>query len=304
MDLQSIKSGIRFLFTNPESFFSGLWTTIHRVLPDKIHLSVLFKQRLGYSLDLNNPKTFNEKLNWLKLNNRKPEYTMMVDKCAVKEYVKERIGEEYVVPCLGVWDKAEDIDLDKLPNQFVLKTNHNSCSTFVIKDKSRMGNVTSIRKELNHSLGKNLFYSTGEWPYKNVPPKILAEKYLDDKKDNELQDYKWWCFDGVPTFMYFSIKRKEVYENFYDMDFNPVTWINHSWPRRTPEFEKPEAFEEMKQLAAKLSEGIPFVRVDFYYVDGKVYFGELTFFDYAGLRPFDKYETDLRLGEYLKLSTK
>lgn len=304
MDIRSIVSGIKFLFTQPDNFISGFWTEMHHIVPDKLHLKALFKRRLGYQLNLERPQTFNEKLNWLKLFNRKPEYTMMVDKFAVKEYVKERIGEQYVVPCLGVWDKANDIDFGRLPNQFVLKTNHNSCSTFVVKDKTKISDFDKMRRELEHSLGKNLFYALGEWPYKNVPPRILAEKYLDDKKDNELQDYKWWCFNGEPTFMYFSIKRKEVYENFYDMDFNPVTWINHSWPRRTPEFEKPEAFEEMKSLASKLSEGIPFVRVDFYYVDGKVYFGELTFFDYAGLRPFDKYETDLKLGEYLKLPVK
>ena len=300
MDIRSIRSGFKLLFTDHVSFCSGVWTVFHHVLSDKIHLKVLFPRKVGYKLNLKNPRTFNEKLNWLKLYNRKPEYTMMVDKYAVKDYVAKTIGKQYVVPCIGVWDNADDINFDELPNQFVLKANHNSCSTLVCKDKSKLKDIDSIRKEFNHSLGKNLFYLLGEWPYKNVPPKVFAEKFLDDHMDNELQDYKWWCFDGKPTYMYQSIKRKEVYENFYDMDYNVVE-IDHGWPRRKPEFEKPAAFEEMKSLAAKLSAGIPFVRVDFFYVDGKVYFAELTFFDWAGLRPFDNYETDLKLGKLIKL---
>lgn len=300
MNIRSLKSGFRLLFTDYRNFCSGVWTVLHRIVPDKLHLKVLFREKLGYKLNLKDPKTFNEKLNWLKLYNRKPEYTIMVDKYAVKEYVTKTIGEQYVVPCLGVWPNADDIDFGQLPNQFVLKTNHNSCSTLVCKDKSKLTNIDGIKKDFNHSLGKNLFYMLGEWPYKNVPPKVFAEAYLDDHQENELQDYKWWCFDGKPTLMYQSIKRKDVYENFYDMDYNVVN-INHNWPRRNPEFEKPAAFEEMKELAAKLSAGIPFVRVDFFYVDNKVYFAELTFFDWAGLRPFDTYETDRKLGELLHL---
>ena len=227
----------------------------------------------------------------------------MVDKYAVKKHVADAIGESYVVPCYGVWTNANEIDFSELPKQFVLKTTHNSCATLVCKDKSKLSDINKIKADFNHYLSKNLFYALGEWPYKNVEPRIIAEEFLDNHSDQVLQDYKWWCFDGVPTFMYFSVKNNEVYETFYDMEFNPVEWINHSWPRHIPEFEKPELFEEMKELAKILSKNIPFVRVDFYCVNHKVYFGELTFFDWAGLRKFDCYETDLKLGSYINIDT-
>ena len=300
MDLRSFKSGVKFFFTQPKNFIGGAITVLSPIIPEPLHLAIVFKRQVGYWPNLKDPKTFNEKLNWLKLHNRKDEYTMMVDKYAVKQYIQEKIGAEYVVPYLGIYDSVDEIDEAMLPNQFVIKTTHNSCATFVCKDKGKFDFVKA-KADIRHAQGKNLYDAMGEWPYKNVPPRIIVEEFLDDGKDNELQDYKWWCFNGEPQFMYFSIKRKEVYENFYDMDFNPVTWINHNWPRRVPEFDKPTGFEEMKRLAKVLSADIPFVRVDFYEVNGRVYFGELTFFDYAGMRPFASYEIDLKLGDLLKL---
>ena len=250
-------------------------------------------------------KEYFKQIQWLKLYDRKPYYVKMVDKYLVKEYVAGKIGQEYVVPLYGVWSKAEDIEWNKLPDKFVLKTNHNSCYNLVCRDKTQVNRET-VTKEMNNSLGKNLFYSLGEWPYKNVPPRVMAEKLLEHHQTSDnspLIDYKFWCFSGKPTLMYFSIKGDGCYENFYDMDFTPVD-INHGWPRHQPEFEKPISWDKMKELAAILSKDIPFVRVDFYEIDGKPYFGELTFFDWAGLRPFDSYTTDLKLGDLIVIPQK
>ncbi len=299
----NILSGVRILLKSPKQFLMSFYNVFGmHLLPERTYMKLLFKLRLGYKLDLDNPKSFNAKLNWLKLYNRRPEYTKMVDKYQVKKYVADLIGEEYTVPLYGVWAKAKDITWDSLPEKFVLKTNHNSCYNLVCRDKAKV-DKEKASKEMDNSLGKNLFYSLGEWPYKNVPPRIIAEKLLESKDNvnNEpLIDYKFWCFNGMPTYMYFSIKGDGCYENFYDMDFNIVN-INHGWPRHTPEFSKPKSWEKMKELASILSKDIPFVRVDFYEIDGHPYFGELTFFDWAGLRPFDSYETDLKLGELIQL---
>lgn len=303
----NVLSGLKILLRSPKKFLMSFFEVFGmHILPEKTYLRLMFRWKLGYKLNLKNPKTFNEKLNWLKLYNRHPEYTMMVDKYKVKNYIAEKIGAEYVVPLYGVWERVEDIDWEALPERFVLKTNHNSCYNLVCRDKSKV-NRDDANKAMRNSLGKNLYYGLGEWPYKNVSPRVISEKLLESKGGNNsspLIDYKFWCFDGKPTLMYFSIKGEGCYENFYDMDFNFVD-INHGWPRHKPEFMKPASWEKMKEIAAVLSKDIPFVRVDFYEIDGHPYFGELTFFDWAGLRPFDTYETDLRLGELIHLpSTK
>ena len=299
----NVLSGLRILFKNPKEFLFSLYNVYGMsVLPETTYLKLLFRLRVGYKLNLDNPLTFNEKLNWLKINNRHPEYTQMVDKYKVKEYVRKKIGEEYVTPMYGVWENAEDIDWDSLPNKFVMKTNHNSCYNLICRDKEKVDRKLTVKK-MNESLRKNLYYSLCEWPYKNVKPVVIAEKLHEPKngKDNTpLIDYKFWCFNGKPTYMYFSIKGEGCFENFFDMNFNPIK-INHGWPRHTPEFSKPYSWEKMKEIAAILSKDIPFVRVDFFEIDNHPYFGELTFFDWAGLRPFDSYETDLRLGELIEL---
>lgn len=303
--MSKLSTAFRLAYSEPKNFMFALVYGLSRVLPDALYIRLLFKLKMGYKLNLKNPKTFNEKLNWLKLYNRYPEYTTMVDKYKVKDYVARLIGEEYIVPLYGVWQDANDIEWNQLPEQFVLKTNHNSCYNLVCRDKSLV-NRDEASAEMKRSLKKNLFYALGEWPYKNVPPRIIAEKLLvskEQKQNAPLIDYKFWCFDGKPTYMYFSIKGDGCYENFYDMDFNIVD-VNHGWPRHNPEFSKPTSWEKMKELAAILSKDIPFVRVDFYEIDGHPFFGELTFFDWAGLRPFDSYETDLKLGELIHIPSK
>lgn len=273
---------------------------VNKYMPDELYIKRAFKKCIGYELNLLNPVTFNEKLNWLKVHDRKDKYTMLADKFEVKKYINEIIGEEYVVKNYGVWDSFEDIDFDSLPNEFVLKCTHDSSGVIICKGKKQF-DYSAAKERISISLNNNFYYQSREWPYKNIRPRVIADKLLDDHSGKELNDYKFWCFNGVPRYMYCTVKAKDIYENFYDMSFTPVD-INHGFKRRIPEFEKPEAFELMKTLAAKLSAGIPFVRVDFFYVDGKVYFGEFTFYDWGGLKPFPDYKQDVRLGDLIDIN--
>jgi len=280
--------------------WDSYWQLLRRsIKDDKKFISFLYRKRFNRELNWDSPQTFNEKLQWLKLYNHKPVYVTMADKFAVKKFVADIIGEEYVVPCLGVWERAEDIDFDKLPNQFVLKCNHNSgYGRCICKDKSLIDR-NKVRKDLKKSLKQNYYLPGRDKQYRDIPRRIIADKFLDDGTGSELRDYKFWCFDGTPHFMYCTNKGEHIYENFYDMDFNPVS-IDHGYPRIEPEIEKPEEFELMKELASKLSKGIPFVRVDFFDVNHHVYFGEFTFFDWGGLRPFGG-DWDKELGKLIQL---
>lgn len=282
----------------------GLLLNIAKLFPDKQYIRLIFLRRMGYRMNFDNPKTFNEKLNWMKLYHRIPRYSLMADKYEVKKIVSANIGDQYVVENYGCWNSFDDINFESLPNQFVLKCNHNSGGAIICKDKKSF-DYQKAKQIINISLKKNYFNNYREWPYKNIKPKIIADKYLDDHSGRELNDYKFWCFNGVPKYMYCTVKtnKEQIFENFYDMEFNEVP-INHGFPRRDPEFEKPAAFELMKDLARKLSKGIPFVRIDFFYVDNRVYFGEYTFYDWAGLQPFSSYEMDLKLGELINLPEK
>lgn len=270
------------------------------VLTDKMYLSVKYFSRFGHKMNWKNPQTFNEKLNWLKLYYHEPKLTTMADKYAVKELVSKMIGEEYVVPCYGVYNKIDEIDFSKLPDQFVIKATHDSSGALVCKDKNQM-DIEKVREKYSKILKRNWYYSSREWVYKNIPPRIIVDQYLDDGRKRELQDYKFWCFNGRPIYMYITNKGTKVYENFYDMEFTPAD-IDHGFPRSNPEHEKPKCFELMKELAGKLSQGVPFVRVDFFEVNGKVYFGEFTFYDWAGLRPFVDEVQDKNLGKLLDIS--
>lgn len=277
----------------------GVLNNTYQYWPDSIWLKIIYQSRFHRKLNFNDPKSFNEKLNWLKIYGRDPLYTKLVDKYDVKQYVRECIGDQYVVPCYGVWNRFDDIDFLKLPDQFVLKCTHDSGGMSICKEKSTFAQQEAKQK-LERTMGNNFYWWTREWAYKNVKPRILADQFLDDHTGDTLRDYKFWCFNGTPRYMYCTIKAKDIYENFYDMDFNPVN-INHGFRRSKPEFQKPDCFELMKSLAAKLSKDIPFVRVDFFLVDGNVYFGEFTFYDWAGLRPFTDYKQDLELGEMILL---
>lgn len=271
-----------------------------RFMSDKAYIQTQALLRFGHTLDLKDPKTFNEKMNWLKLYDRNPLYTKLADKYAVKDFVKEKIGEDFVVPCYGVWDHFDQIDFEMLPASFVLKCTHDSSGVVICKDKLFFDKASS-KLRIERCLRKNNFYHSREWVYKGIPHKIIADMYLDDGSGHELRDYKFWCFNGEPQYMYCTNKASDIFENFYDMDFKPVN-INHGFRRQKPEFECPKEFNLMKQLAAELSKDIPFVRVDFFYVNGHVYFGEFTFYDWGGMRPFHSENDDIQLGKFITLN--
>lgn len=258
---------------------------------------------MGKRLNLDNPQSFSEKLQWLKLYNHLPEYTTMVDKYAVKDYVSKKIGEKYVIPTLGIWEKPEDIDWDSLPNQFVLKTTHGggNIGVIVCKDKSKFSKQRII-KRLHKSLKQDLYGTTREWPYKNVPKKIIAEKYMEDTLTHELRDYKFFAFDGEVKALFIATDRGRgnVKFDFFDADFTHLN-LHQSHPMSGKHFEKPQCFEDMKRIASEMSKGIPAIRIDLYQVDGHVYFGECTFFHHGGVTPFQPEEWDLRFGSWIKL---
>ncbi len=272
-------------------------------MPDEKYLKYKFKFTLGYDLNLAQPQTFNEKLQWLKLYDRNPLYTIMVDKYKAKEYVANIIGKEHIVPILGVWDSPNEIDFDKLPNQFVLKCNHNSgLGMCICKDKRKL-DIKKVKKELTKSLKQDYYLTNREWPYKNVPRKIIAEKYLDDHSGHELTDYKFMCFNKSPKIVYLTNKAKVIHENFYDMNFQPLN-INRNFIRLSPEFEKPAEFAQMKELAKKLAAISPFIRVDFFLVNHHIYFGEFTFYDWAGFKKFTNPKWETLLGSWISLPSK
>lgn len=273
-----------------------------KMLPDSIYLKMVYERCMGKKLNLKNPQSFNEKLQWLKLYDRKPIYSTMVDKYAVKEYVASIIGEKYIIPTLGVWDKFEDINFDILPNQFVLKCTHDSGGLVICEDKNKL-DIVAARKKLNKSLKHNYYYGGREWPYKNVKPRIIAEKYMKDSDAENLKDYKFFCFNGMPKCFKVDFDRfVEHHANYFSMDGKLMRLGEEICP---PDFNReiflPKSLRLMKEFASKLANEQPFLRVDFYEVDGRVYFGELTFFPASGFGKFIYEGNDELLGSWIKL---
>lgn len=304
--MNKIKKLIRYILYSPSNLFVAILVRIAPIIPDKLYLQWMFRLKMGYKLNLKNPQTFNEKIQWLKLYDRKPEYTQMVDKYEVKKYVAKLIGEEYIIPTLGVWDKFEDIDFDKLPNQFVLKTTNGGGGSGVIicKDKSNF-DIDNARKVLKQSLKDVMIYKTlREWPYKNIKPRIIAEEYIADSS-GELNDFKFSCFDGDATDVMICTDRNSGDTKFYFFDNN---WKLLRYNRRgiaAPDdftLPCPLNLERMFAIASKLSSGIPYLRVDLYNVDGKIYFGETTFYPASGFDPNLLTETDTLFGSRIKLN--
>ena len=275
-------------------------------MEDEKYLRKKFKVFAGYELNLDNPVTYGEKLQWLKLHDRKDIYSTMVDKYRAKEFVSEKIGGEYVVPLLGVWDDPEDIDFDSLPDRFVLKCNHNSGKGMCIcRDKEKL-NIEKVKSELRKGLDENYYLYSREWPYKNVKPRIIAEEYLESteirsEQDKFLTDYKFFCFNGEPKIMYLSKDNSDVPRtDFFDMDFNHLE-MRMKDPNSDVPPEKPADFELMKRMAAVLSEGIPHLRVDFYSVNGQVYVGEMTFYHNGGFGRIYPEKWEKILGDWIVL---
>lgn len=272
-------------------------------IPDSQYLRLLFYLKMGYWPNMKNPRTFSEKLQWLKLHDRRPEYTTMVDKCSVKEYVSNIIGGEHVIPTIDIWKNAEDIEWEKLPNQFVLKTTHGGGSGGVIicKDKNSLERDAVISK-LNKSLQQDIYKEYREWPYKNVLRQILAEPYLTND-GHPLVDYKIHNFNGKPEFI--LLCRNRYGENGMTDDFYSPEWEHLELKRPGHENpggqDRPQELNEMLDLARQLSKGIPFLRTDFYIINNKVYFGELTFYPASGMSHFEPDIWDIQFGEKLKL---
>ena len=270
-------------------------------MPDEAYLKMTYKAHFGRYPDLKKPQTYSEKLQWLKLYDRDPKYTKLVDQDAVKDYVAAKVGKQYVIPTLGVWDRFEDIDFDSLPNQFVLKCTHDSGGLVIVRDKSAL-DKEKAKAKIEKSLKRNYYYSAREWPYKDVKARIIAEAYIEDSRLGELRDYKFFMFHGEMDNVLVCKDRHLGKTKFlhYDDQWNR---LDYQWsePKLDRELDKPEKFEEMKVIARKLSENLAHVRVELYDVNGKVYFGELTFFDQAGFDTDITTETDKKWGDLLHL---
>lgn len=274
-----------------------------RFIPGRLYLSAVYYVLLGRRLHLDDPKTFTEKLQWLKLYYYRPESTEMVDKHLAKKWIADRIGEDYIVPTLGVWERFEDIDFDSLPDRFVLKCNHDNGSVVVCKDKSQF-DIHAAKEKLNRCMRRDFYAQTREWPYKNVSRRIIAETYLDDGS-GDLKDYKFLCFDGVPRVMYVVGNRSVgLTTDYYDMDFHFLPIVSRDGGPSGISREKPALFEEMKRIASILSAGFPHLRVDFYCVRDHLYCGELTFFVSSGYDDLFSLEWDRKFGDWLTLPPK
>lgn len=273
-----------------------------RAIPDSIYLRLKFRYHVGEKLNLKNPKTYNAKLQWLKLYDRNPEYNIYVDKYAVRSYIANKIGEKYLIPLIDVYNSVDDINWLDLPNQFVLKCTHGSGCNIICSDKSKL-DIEETKKKLNRCMKKNWFWYGREWPYKNVIPRIICEKYMVDESGKELKDYKIFCFNGEPKLIQVDYNRFENHKrNLYDLNWN---YLNASIKVPTnPDIviEKPSKLEEMIYIARILSKGIPHVRVDFYSVKNSIYFGELTFYHGSGYEKIKPDSLNNTMGEWIDLN--
>lgn len=296
---------VKHYIQHPRDFVLSIMSRTARLWPDKTYLRIVYYLRMGRPLNLKSPKTYTEKLNWLKVNDIHPEYSRLVDKYTVKEYVREKLGsDENIIKTLGVWNSFDEIDFSKLPDKFVLKTNNGGGNTSVVicRDKSTF-NTDEARRKLTIKSGAQNYLWSREYPYLGVEPCILAEEYIETA-NNELSDYKFFCFNGQPKFLFVGTERQKEGEDvkfdFFNTRYEHLPIKNgHENAHITPK--KPDNFDKMLEIASKLSQNIPHVRVDLYNVNGKIYFGEFTFFHFAGFVPFEPSEWDKTFGGYLEL---
>ena len=274
-------------------------------VPDRAYLRLMFRLNLGYWPDFENPKTFNEKLNWLKLYDRKPEYTRMVDKYEARSYIAEKIGEQYLIPLVGgPWNSVEEIDFDSLPNEFVLKTTHDSGGVVICRDKQSF-DFEAAKQKLSRHQQREYYCGKREWPYKDVKPRIVAEQYMQDRDNVNLPVYKIMCFGGVPK-IFQTIQNDKTPEesiDYFDADWNLLR-MRQNFPNSEKPMERPETLAEMLSLAEKLSQGHSFLRTDLYNINGKTYFSEITFYSDAGFAEFQPGEWDEILGSWIELPEK
>lgn len=300
-----IKRAFRYLLHDRRQLLDSVVKTTGPLLPDKLYLSLRYRILKDRWINWENPQTFTEKIQWLKVYGFKPEYTKMVDKLAVKEYVARMIGHQYLIPTLGVWDRVGDISFNELPRQFVLKTTHGGGGTGVVicEDKSSL-NINKAKEKLNRSLSYVVGREFREKPYYNVPRKVFAEQYMEASDGSEIVDYKFYCFMGSPRYCQVirDRKTKETID-FYDMDWTlmPFVGLNPKCENGKIPYPKPLCLHEMISICETLSRDIPFVRIDLYEINNKPYFGEITFYPGGGFGRFSPEEWNEKLGSFIKL---
>ena len=288
------------IIKNPKWLVVYLNNRGFHLLNDEDYLKLLFKLNTGKKLNLDSPKTYNEKLQWLKLYNREDIHTTMVDKYEAKKYVAKIIGKEYIIPTLGVYNNFDEIDFEKLPSQFVIKCTHDSGGLSICRNKKTF-DKEAAKKKINKCLKRNFYWSSREWPYKNVKPRIIVEKYMKDVKESELRDYKFFCFDGkIGIVLVCTNRQTDLEETWLDENFHLINLREGGHKNRT-DLDKPARYEQMKKIAKKLSKGMPHVRVDLYEINGRVYFGEMTFFPASGFERFDDEAWNKKLGDLIIL---
>lgn len=279
---------------------------LKKLIPDKIYLKLLYRKVFKKKLNLKNPKTFNEKMQWLKLYDRNPLYTTLVDKYQVKQYISDKIGENYVIPTIGIYNKFSEINFDELPESFVMKCTHDSESTIICTSKKNF-DIDAAKKKIEKCMSINYYYNGREWPYKNVKPRIIIEKYINNEnQEKDLKDYKFFCFNGEAKIILVCSNRNGEYKNtdFFDVNWNQLEFTREKHFNNSEKIMKPDDLDEMLNMANKLSSEMPFIRVDLYDVCGKIYFGELTFFPSSGFEKFNPEEYDKILGEMIMLPKK
>lgn len=298
-----MKKIIKYLTHPREALICLMNKNFFFFLPDKLYLKWKYKLLIGKKLDLKNPQTFNEKLQWLKLYDRKPTYTKMVDKYEAKEYVKNIIGEEHIIKTLGIYNSFEEIDFEKLPNQFVIKPTHTSGDVYICTDKSNI-NYKELENKIKKWLKRKYFYIHREWPYKNVKPRIIIEEYLSDLKEGSLLDYKIFMFnEKLAYFLICSDRNTNLKFTFFDKNGKFINMTQDGEPN-DKRLSLPDNYKEMVAMAKMISKGTIESRIDFYDINGKIYFGEITFFDSAGFGKFEPNEWDKKIGDMLKLPMK
>lgn len=275
------------------------------VFPDKLYLRLQFRLRMGYCIDFKRPQTLSEKIQWLKLNYKNPLFPSLVDKYSVKEYVSQVIGEGHIIPTLQVWSNPDEIDFDSLPQQFVLKTTHGGGNSGVIicKDKNSFDKRATIEK-LRKALKQDIYNDFREWPYKFIKKRIIAEQYMAQEDGTPLVDYKFFCFNGIPRFIYVSQNipgDRRTISAFLDMNWEMLPFKKKNENHAVSYPPKPESFDELKRIALLLANGFPFVRIDLYEINKEVYFSEYTFFPSSGMQPYEPTEWDRKLGDMLDL---
>lgn len=301
--IKKMKTAVSLLKTPTKLVLPAGQNGLLNFIPDKIYLRTVFKAETSYKLNLDHPRTYNEKLQWIKLYDRRPEYVIYADKYKVREYIAKEIGEQYLIPLIGMYKTVDEIPWEELPNRFVMKCNHASGTNIVCKNKKEL-DIASAKENLNKWLKRNAYWGAREWCYKNIEPCIICEEFIETQDGNTPDDYKFMCFNGVPRLI-------QVHHDRYGdhtLDYYTPEWKKADLQRidaniSSNNITKPGKLEEMLMIAEKLSKDMYYARIDLYYVNSIIYFGEITMYPTGGFSTFTRYEDDLLLGSYMKLPT-